>query len=40
MMVNIAVCDDKQESLDIIQKELVKAANKHYNRNLSLYGWE
>ena len=27
MIVNIAVCDDKQESLDAIQEELVKAAN-------------
>ena len=33
MMVNIAVCDDKQESLDIIQKELVKAAN---NLNITI----
>ena len=33
MIVNIAVCDDKQASLDIIQKELVKAAN---NLNITI----
>lgn len=33
MAINIAVCDDKQEALDIIQEELVKAAN---NLNITI----
>lgn len=33
MIVNIAVCDDKQEFLDIIQEALVKAAN---NLNITI----
>lgn len=28
MIINIALCDDEQESLDILKKELDKAAEK------------
>lgn len=28
MIINIALCDDEQESLDILKKELEKAAEK------------